>query len=510
MLRGRLDIATRTHISGWAQDERLPHQPIALLVIDNDVLLDRVVANRLRPDLAAGGIGDGRHGFDLRYEGGLPGLGQHLIRVVRERDGAELAASPAVIAPANAFDAHETSLLQSVLDGLATTTAIDAAIVALSAQIDRLAARRLAPAGTKPRALVIDTTMPAPGRDAGSNAILSHVEALIRLGYAVSFAAADGSAPPRHPGIDWRSRPVHRSVEEVLTREAGRFDLVYLHRLDAAAGYMPLVRLHQPRARVIYSVADLHHLRLARRGYSEREPALIAHARKVRDTELAVAGAADAVITHSHTEAAILRRTLPAERVVVAPWLVTPAKTRAVVPQATIGFIGHFGHAPNLAAAHRLAFEIMPRLRAAIPAITCLIAGSAMPPAMRQWAATGVQLLGAVDDLAAFFARLTLTVAPMRFGAGIKGKLLDSLAAGVPCAATSVAIEGLDWPAKLAHCVADDDEGLSAAILALCSDAALHRQSVLAGRAMIKRDWSVDRVDAALAQALASDAAAAG
>lgn len=506
MLRGRLDIATRTRISGWAQDERLPHQPIALLIIDNETLLDRVVANRHRPDLEAGGIGDGRHGFDVRLEGGLPGLGQHVIRVVRERDGAELAASPALIAPAGAFDAHEASLLQSLLDGLAGTTAIDGAIVSLSAQIERLAARRgdAAPASPRAlkRALVIDTTMPALGRDAGSNAILSHVESLLRLGYAVSFAAADGSAPPTRPGIDWRSRPVDRSVEEVLTREAGRFDLVYLHRLDAAASYMPLVRLHHPRARVIYSVADLHHVRLARRGYSEREPDMIARARKVRDTELAVAGAADVVLTHSHAEAALLRRSLADERVIVAPWAVTSAKPRRAVPAATIGFIGNFGHAPNLAAAHRLVFDIMPRLRDAMPGIACLIAGQAMPPAMRRWAAPDVELLGAVADLAGFFARLTLTVAPMRYGAGIKGKLLDSLAAGVPCVATPIAIEGLHWPDALARCVAGDDMEIVAAIVSLCGDRAAYRRAVTAGRAMIARDWSVHEVDAALTAAI--------
>ncbi|MGC9268616.1 glycosyltransferase [Acidiphilium sp.] len=499
MLRGRLDIATRSRIAGWAQDDHRPHQPVALLIIDNDDLLDRVVANQHRADLAAGGIGDGRHGFDVRIEGGLPGLGQHLIRVVRERDGAELAASPALIAPAGAFDAHETSLLQSLLDGIASPAGIDGAIVALSAQIDRLTARRGAVRPAARRALVIDTTMPARGRDAGSNAILSHVESLLRLGFAVSFVAADGAPPPPDgPPIDWRCSPVNRSVEEVLTREAGAFDIVYLHRLDAAACYMPLVRLHQPRARVIYSVADLHHLRLARRGFVEREAALVERARKVRETELAVAGAADIVLTHSTAEAAILRRCVGTARVIVSPWAVTPGKPRRSAPFDTIGFIGHFGHAPNLAAARRLMFDIMPRLLAANPAITCLIAGSDMPPAMRLWAAPGVELLGAVDDLAGFFARLTVSVAPMSYGAGIKGKLLDSLAAGVPCVATPVAIEGLQWPEALAGCVATDDDGLAAAVLALCDDPKAYRKAVAAGRAMIMQDWSATGVDAAL------------
>lgn len=506
MLRGRLDVATRTRIAGWAQDDRHPAQPVALLVVDNGVLLDRVIANAHRPDLAALGFGDGRHGFDLNLANGLAGLGRHVIRVVRERDGAELAASPAVIEAPDAFDAEAQSRLAALLDGIDGAAGIDAAIAALDGQIGRLAARRPALATAKPgpakRVLVIDMAMPARGRDAGSNAILSHMDGLIRLGHAVSFVAADPAAglPPDGTEVDWRHAPRVRSVEELLAREAGAFSLVYLHRLDAAARYMPLVRAHQPRARVVYSVADLHHVRLARRAMVERESELIALARRVRATELAVAGAADMVLTHSRAEADLLRRALPAQKIVVAPWAVAPAtvKTPRAKPSA-IGFIGHFGHAPNLDAARRLAFSIMPLVLTRDPSITCLIAGSAMPEPMRRWAAPGVEMIGAVDDLAGFFARVRLTVAPMTFGAGIKGKVLDSLAAGIPCICSPEAIEGLDWPDALADCVAADDAGLAEAIVALHGDKARHRRAATAGRALVARDWSAAATDAALA-----------
>lgn len=510
MLRGRLDLATRTRLTGWAQDDRLPNQPVALLVIDNDTLLDRIIANVPRPDLAASGIGTGHHGFDIRLESGLPGLGQHLIRVVRERDGAELPGSPALIAPAHAFDAHEASLLQSLLDGLATTEAIDTAIATLARQIDRLAARRpetLSNAQSPSRrALIIDTTMPAPGRDAGSNAILSHAAALTRLGFAVSLIAADASAPPTlvptlaPPAIDFHAAPITPTVETLLRREANAFDLVYLHRLDAAAAYMPLVRLHQPRARIVYSVADLHHIRLARRGFVEREASLIARARKVRDTEFALAAAADAVITHSHAEAALLRRHLPAEKIHIVPWAIEAAKPRRRTPRNRLGFIGHFGHAPNLDAAHRLIHHIMPLLRAADPDIECLIAGSAMPAALRDHRSERVTICGKVDDLPAFLASLTLTIAPMTFGAGVKGKILDSLAAGVPCIATPTAIEGLDWPETLAPCIATDNESLTTAILALCDNPQAHRRTATAGLDLIRTRWSEPATDAALAR----------
>ncbi|HEX7391050.1 MAG TPA: glycosyltransferase family 4 protein [Acidiphilium sp.] len=509
MFRGRLDVATRSRIAGWAQDDRHPTQPVALLVLDNGALLDRVIANAPRPDLAAAGIGSGRHGFELSLKDGLPGVGRHLIRVVRERDGAELAASPALIAAPDDFDAEARSGLAALLDGVSGAAAIDSAIAALNDEIGRLAARRPATVsastghGTRTRhALVIDMVTPVRGRDAGSNAILSHIESLARLGYAVSFAAADpaSGAPPTDIEADWQRVPAIRSVEELLTREAGKFDLVYLHRLDTAARYLPLARAHQPRAKLVYSVADLHHLRLARRALIEREPALLARARLVRASEFAVAGAADAVLTHSRAEAGLLRRALPRQTVIVAPWAVAPTELPRTRRGDAIGFIGHFGHAPNLDAARRLAFSIMPLVRARNPKIECLIAGSAMPEAMRRWSAPGVEILGPVNDAARFFGRLRLTVAPMSFGAGIKGKVLDSLAAGIPCIATPTAIEGIDWPESLASCIAATDKAIAEAIVSLHADPVRRRKAATAGRALIVRDWSDQATDAALAR----------
>ena len=96
-----------------------------------------------------------------------------------------------------------------------------------------------------------------------------------RLGFAVTFVPADmsGRVDPAlvAAGIDSRGLPWGGSVEEVLRREAGLFDLVYLHRV-ANARYIPLIRTHLPRARLIYSVADLHHLRLARQAEIEERP----------------------------------------------------------------------------------------------------------------------------------------------------------------------------------------------------------------------------------------------
>lgn len=81
------------------------------------------------------------------------------------------------------------------------------------------------------------------------------------------------------------AEPAVTSVEEVLRRHAGRFDLVYLHRPENALAYAGLVRLHQPRARLAYSVADLHFLRLSRQAEIERRPDLARQAEALKRSD---------------------------------------------------------------------------------------------------------------------------------------------------------------------------------------------------------------------------------
>ena len=518
MLTGRLDRATRRQIAGWARETDLADAPVVLLVTANGEFLDRIVANRYRDDPARHGVGDGRHGFLLDFAEGLDPLRRHAIRVCRESDGADLPGSPVVIEAATSFDDAAADSLAALLQAAAGPDDINARIAFLERQIARLA-RRLGDAEARrdgrQRALVIDSRAPATGHDAGSSALLSHMASLARLGFAVEFAGADDEGDITAPeGVRVHARPSIRSIEELLAREAGRFDLVYLHRVGIAARYLPLVRHHQPKARLLYSVADLHHLRLARQAAVESRAPLAALARRVQATEFALAGAADATITHSPVEAALLRRAVPGANIHVVPWAVPTMRLKTTLARRHgIGFIGHFDHAPNLDAARRLAFEIMPRLRKDAPDMTCLIAGSAMPAEMRRWQADGVEVLGAIDDLRGLFERIRLTVAPMAYGAGIKGKILDSLAAGLPCVASPVAAEGL--PGSFAPClvVAGDDDAFAKSIIALHDDRAALRRAAKAGPASITETWSEAAVDAALGAAVgivaAKDAAAA-
>jgi hypothetical protein len=310
-LEGSLDRADRGVLWGWARTPEQPNLPVELEVLDGDGVVAHIVADGYHEWLAKAGIGDGHHHFRLNFNPPLSPWRSHVIRVRRAGDKKELANSPVFIGAKTGIgllqDEQFAAAVKAALQDAPSEEALEGVLQVILSEAERMrriqARRRgcvppdrdakltAAGAHSRPddakllcwapatrasaqprrrRALVIDERLPTPGQDAGSNAVLGHTLALIRLGYEVEFAAArEMDAEPaegRFGALDvvCHRSPATSSVEDVLQASRNDYDLVYLHRLGNAAAYAGLVRVWCPRARVLYSVADLHHLRLAR------------------------------------------------------------------------------------------------------------------------------------------------------------------------------------------------------------------------------------------------------
>ena len=529
MLKGYIDGATRDRLFGWVLDESKPDSVLCLRVEVDGTAPIRILADRFRADIQAAGFG--RHAFELAFRTPLSPFGTHVVSVCVDETGEALPGSPVIVPASAAFDGAARAFLEAALPDCEDAAEIDGRIAFLQDQVLALrrvraeramhddggaAALSLRPGWTavaereetpgKPvrRALIIDEMMPRPGHDAGSNAILSHAASLQRLGYRVVLAAVGLEAGPaalHELGIATRHRPGCGSIEELLGNEQGFYDLVYLHRVGAASRYLNLVRHSMPAARVLYSVADLHHVRFARQAAAEDRPELVGLAHWVASQEFTAALGADAVLTHSAVEAEALRQVVPAGRVHVVPWAVAAAPGPGFEGRSGVAFVGHFAHEPNLNGALWLVDEIMPLLRAADPAMTCLLIGSAMPDVLRR-ARPGVAAVGAVADLGAALRGVRVTVASLAYGAGVKGKVLDSLAAGVPCVCTPVAAEGIGLGPALSGLVAGDGAGLAESVLRVHGDAGLWAACRAEGLALVAAEHGAARVDAALRGAL--------
>jgi Ca2+-binding RTX toxin-like protein/glycosyltransferase involved in cell wall biosynthesis len=541
-LHGDIDEASHARVTGWAQDQAQPDRPVPLLIMADDKIVGRALANRYREDLEKAGIGQGRHSFHCVLPDDLSSSGAHVIRVVREADGLDIPGSPKMLPVLAAYDPTLETVLKAVLDRTATGSDEDKALALLAVRLEQLLTRRAERTsgrrerealgvfqrrwgGTSRdavlasdrdlRALVIDEGVPSADRDAGSVAILSHIRALKVLGYAVTFVAAHDMVRTaaldrlaEDEGISVCGKPHYGCIEDVLCRQAGCFDVVYLHRLSMADRYQSLVRSHLPKARVIYSVADLHHVRLARQAHVEARPELLSVARSTAQTELMLAARADLVFTHSGIEADVLRKQIGPRNVCTVPFAVAPRP--AIVPFAKrhgLAFIGSFGHEPNPDGVYWLVREILPLVWAKDPAVTCQIVGHGWDADRLPGLDPRVRIVGQAPDLGDVFRTVRLTVAPLRFGAGIKGKVLESFAAALPCVMTDIAAEGLPLPDGLSDLVASDAAGLAERILHLHAGQAVNRDMGSRARAVVREHFSQERVNARFRAALSGQSA---
>ncbi|BCU05536.1 glycosyltransferase [Allochromatium tepidum] len=364
---------------------------------------------------------------------------------------------------------------------------------------------------TPRRVLVVDSYMVTPDRESGSLRMLNLFRILQGLGYQVTFAAANLEAPQpyvadlQRQGFEVLYRPHVRSIARHLADEGARYDLVILSRADAAAQVMASVRHHCTRARIVFDTVDLHFLREQRLAelLGDRGTRLLAEARKRQELELM--RQADLTLVVSEAERALLAVEAPdvAVRVVSNIHRIFGS---ANPPEARrdLLFIGAFSHPPNRDAVLFFCDEVMPRLRAHLPDLRLKVIGSDPPAEVlaRAGDASGVDVLGYVPDVDPFFAGCKLSVAPLRYGAGVKGKINQSLAHGLPVVATGLAIEGMHLVDGESVLVADTAEAMAEAVIRLHQDPDLWRRLSAGGLAVMEAHFSFAAAERAVRAAL--------
>lgn len=354
------------------------------------------------------------------------------------------------------------------------------------------------------RALFIDETTPTPDQDAGSNAAFEHMRSLQRLGYKVVFLPSDNMAHIPHyteylqaHGIECWYAPFAWSVEEYLRKNRDPFELIYLHRKANADRYLKILKKFNPGAHFIFNYADIHALRELRE--ADLRDASDDEMRQLEaefESELDIAKSVDSVIVHSTFEHDLIRERRPNANVFYVPWSQrTGTQLLTTEGRRGLAFIGGYGHPPNADAVDWFLADIWPGLRQADRAAEFNIVGSKMPERFKTIALPGVRPVGFVADLDRFLDELLVTVAPLRYGAGLKGKVLSSLARGVPCVMSTVAAEGMSLPTDLKALVTDDPRIFAGLVAELLQDKALWIRLAGQSRDYISQHFSSDEID---------------
>ncbi len=159
-----------------------------------------------------------------------------------------------------------------------------------------------------------------------------------------------------------------------------------------------------------------------------------------------------------------------------------------------IGFLASFGHQPNVDATLYFSQVIFPLIRKQMCDAEFVVAGKGPPKALCERALEGIRCVGFVDDVPAFYGTVDVVVAPIRYGGGIKIKVLEAMACGKPVVTTSVGAEGIAVAGDGALIIADDPSAFAEAVVALLSDKARRVALGEQARQVIERRFSWQRV----------------
>ena len=286
---------------------------------------------------------------------------------------------------------------------------------------------------------------PRPEAERQLKTFCRHVEIVVdpfRLGLGDRCRALAGGYPF---GVITSADPFFRRFRDVLGQEP--FDLVHLSGVDTALLALEALEV----APVVWDVCDCTSRYYARQAGAERgfwrRRWYRLQAARYRRLERRLFRRDLTVFVSSESEAAAFRKGVGPWRcrVEVVPSGVDPVPA-APLDQAPprLAFTGALDYRPNADAVRYLCREIFPRVRRLYPdARLAIIGGGATPQLVSACAGDGVEFLGFVPDVFEALRQSTIFVCPMREGTGIKIKLLEAMASGLPIVATPLALEGI-------------------------------------------------------------------
>jgi GT2 family glycosyltransferase/glycosyltransferase involved in cell wall biosynthesis len=352
--------------------------------------------------------------------------------------------------------------------------------------------------GPKLRALVVDARVLCPDQDAGSLRMLSVILILQELGFQVTFVphnlvhVSPYTERMQELGIEFLHSPFFPGFDAFFAERGKEFDVVIISRAEVTEAVLPFCRKHIPNTPVIFDTVDLHFLRGQREAELTRDEDKRKRAAEMEKLELGLSSACDAVVVVSTEETRILKKRLPGNRVALISMIhevqsvIAPYNSRR-----DCLFIGGFEHTPNVDAMLWFASKIMPRVIQKLPELRLHIIGSKMPDRIRSLASKNIVTHGYVEHIEPFLQSCLVSVAPLRFGAGVKGKITQSMSWGLPVVSTAIGAEGMHLTHDKNVLVADQAAAFAKHILQLHRDPDLWWRLSQNGLKTIQKYFSV-------------------
>jgi len=234
--------------------------------------------------------------------------------------------------------------------------------------------------------------------------------------------------------------------DEFIYEAKGDIKFAFINRPEVAYKYVPLLRKY-PDIRIVHYGLDLHHIRLYREYEITKDEAKRKEAEKMKQLECSLIEQVDCSGYPSDLEVEYLKKDFPNANIQFFPILYFDSlpTEKSSDNREGILFVGGFNHAPNVDAVIWLIEEILPELRSRGIKDKVYIVGSNPTEKMLAYASDDIIFTGYIsdDELVNLYQRCRICIAPLRYGAGMKGKVLEAMYNGIPLVTTDIGAEGL-------------------------------------------------------------------
>jgi glycosyltransferase involved in cell wall biosynthesis len=356
------------------------------------------------------------------------------------------------------------------------------------------------------RVLWVDSVVPKHDLDAGSLTAFNLMRILSESGFDVHFVPTDllgrepYTADLKNIGVTVHVAPEVLDHKAWVLENVKNFPFVVLTRGPIAHPLIKDIRKKSPSSRIIFNTVDLHFLRELRLAELKGDKSAIRSANRTKKLEVETTQESDVTIVLSEVEKELLESLAPKSQIELIPLVYfedrSVEKRDKDRSNFEITFIGSFLHQPNVDSVAWFIKEVWPLVLTLVPLAKFNIVGedpnSELQAIIRD--EKNVSWHGWLRDLEMIFERTTITVAPLRFGAGIKGKIGLSMKEGIPVVSTTLAAEGMGLQHNKQILIADRPEDFAKAIAQLADDPKLREELSLNSRSFYLENYSINAV----------------
>jgi GT2 family glycosyltransferase len=343
--------------------------------------------------------------------------------------------------------------------------------------------------GVEKRLLYIDATIAMPDQDSGSVRVSRLLSAARVRGCKVTFIPDNlqyiepYTGDLQDAGIEVQYYPYLKSIEEFLEAHGAEYDVIILARYYVAEKYVAAVRKYAPMALLVLDTVDLHYLRQRRLAEIEGGMNAVQAAEKTFAREIAVMRASDVTLVVSEAEKEILAEQLPEVTVRVLSNIHDVADhIKPFSERRGLMFVGGYRHPPNVDAVIWYANEVLPEIKRRLPGVKTFIIGSNPPQSIENLTDDALQIVGFVPDLTPYLQSCRVSISPLRYGAGVKGKINQAMSFGLPVVATTPSVEGMHLRDGIEVLVGDTPAAFADAVARIYNDETLWTRISAASR----------------------------